>query len=450
MTCSAFEAELNANEERIKLMLENGQKLIEKQKCAGNEDAVNHRLQYITEQWNYLIERTKNKTIKLREANKRRDFNAAVKDLDFWLTEIESLLKTEDIGKDLVSVQNLMKKHQNLEADIAAREEKIKEMNGLADSLIESDQLDIPVLQEKRSSVNERYERVKTLSAYRQDKLNDANTLFRFFRDIADQESWIKEKKLLLKNDDYGKDLTGVNNLKKKNKRFEGEIAAHEPVIRAVEAVGHKLDTHTNTPEIEQKLQNLQQNWQELISLTSNRGDCLEESLVYQQFAANLEEEEAWIGEKTKLLLDDNCGDSITTAQGLLKKHEIFEKDCQTHKDRYNDMFYTGQELIDQSNIQSPKIKERLEQLKNKLENLVKLGEERKKKLIENFDYLQLLWKADVVESWINEKEKQIQADDHGRDLSSVSTMISVLLKFYCYLHILHFYFRNKTAWKVV
>ena len=52
------------------------------------------------------------------------------------------------------------------------------------------------------------------------------------FRDIADEESWIKEKKLLVGSDDYGRDLTGVQNLRKKHKRLESELASHEPTIQ--------------------------------------------------------------------------------------------------------------------------------------------------------------------------------------------------------------------------
>lgn len=64
--------------------------------------------------------------MKLKEANKQRTYIAAVKDLDFWLGEVESLLTSEDAGKDLASVQNLMKKHQLVEADIQAHEDRIK------------------------------------------------------------------------------------------------------------------------------------------------------------------------------------------------------------------------------------------------------------------------------------------------------------------------------------
>lgn len=42
----------------------------------------------------------------------------------------------------------------------------------------------------------------------------------------------VREKKLLVGSDDYGRDLTGVQNLRKKHKRLEAEIENHEPSIQ--------------------------------------------------------------------------------------------------------------------------------------------------------------------------------------------------------------------------
>ena len=119
--------------------------------------------------------------------------------LDFWLGEVESLLNTEDVGKDLASVLNLMKKHQLVEADILSHEDRIKDMNEQADSLVKSGQFDTVDIEDKRKSINHRYEKVQELAADRQSRLNEAITLHQFFRDIADEESWIKEKKLLVR-----------------------------------------------------------------------------------------------------------------------------------------------------------------------------------------------------------------------------------------------------------
>lgn len=284
----AFEAELAANADRIQSVLSMGGNLIDKKQCSGSEDAVQKRLSQIAEQWEYLTHKTTEKSMKLKEANKQRTYIAAVKDLDFWLGEVESLLTSEDAGKDLASVQNLMKKHQLVEADIQAHADRIKDMNKQADSLVDSGQFDSAGIQEKRQSINERYERICNLAAHRQARLNEALTLHQFFRDIADEESWIKEKKLLVGSDDYGRDLTGVQNLKKKHKRLEAELGSHEPAIQAVQEAGEKLMDVSNlgVPEIEQRLKALNQAWAELKNLAATRGQKLDESLIYQQFLA--------------------------------------------------------------------------------------------------------------------------------------------------------------------
>lgn len=181
-THEAFESELKANAERIENLIKIGNNLIENKQCAGSEDAVKDKLKDINEQWQLLTTKTTEKSFKIKEANKQRTFNAAAKDFDFWLTEVENLLKNEDSGKDLLSVAQLIKKHQVIEADIQAHEDRIREMNTTADSLIESNQFDNNDIETKRASINDRYERIKNLADYRKQRLDEANTIQQFFR----------------------------------------------------------------------------------------------------------------------------------------------------------------------------------------------------------------------------------------------------------------------------
>ncbi|XP_067134094.1 spectrin alpha chain-like isoform X2 [Centruroides vittatus] len=423
----AFEAELAANAERIQSVLGAGQNLIDKKQCADSEDAVQARLKSITEQWVYLTTKTTEKSIKLKEANKQRSFNAAVKDIDFWLGEVESLLKSEEAGKDLTSVQNLIKKHQMVEADITTHEDHIRDMNNLAQSLVDSGQFDAPSIQEKCNNINERFERIKTLAAYRRAHLNDANTLHQFFRDIADEETWIKEKKLLVSSDDYGRELMGVQNLLKKHLRIETELGSHEPIIQAVQETGQQLmaESKLGIPEIEQRLEALRNSWRELKKIASDRGNKLEESLLYHQFLAKVEEEDAWISEKQHLLSIEDYGSTMAAVQGLLKKHIAFESDFAVHKERCAGITSAGEQLIAAGNHHSKVISQRLQQLQDRMNNIEESAIIRKGKLLDNSAYLQFMWKADVVESWIADKENCVNSEDFGRDLSSVQTLLT-------------------------
>lgn len=48
--------------------------------------------------------------------------NVKLQECDVCVPQVEALLASEDYGKDLASVNNLLKKHQLLEADISAHE----------------------------------------------------------------------------------------------------------------------------------------------------------------------------------------------------------------------------------------------------------------------------------------------------------------------------------------
>lgn len=85
-----------------------------------------------------------------------------------------------------------------------------------------------------------------------------AASIYQFFKKKKNlsiiKNIFYREKKLVVASDDYGRDLTGVQNLKKKHKRLEAELASHEPSIQAVQEAGEKLMDVSNlgVPEIEQ------------------------------------------------------------------------------------------------------------------------------------------------------------------------------------------------------
>lgn len=51
------------------------------------------------------------------------------------------------------------------------------------------------------------------------------------------------------------------------------------------------------------------------IFFPNNRGQKLEQSYAFQQFSANVEEEESWISEKQHLLSGGDFGDTMAAVQ---------------------------------------------------------------------------------------------------------------------------------------
>jgi len=422
-----LDAELAANSDRIHSVLNMGKNLIGNDKCSGLEGEVDNRLARITEHWEFLVQKSTEKNLKLKEASRQQTFNAGVKDIEFWLGLVENQLQNEEYGRDLASVQNLLKKHQLIEADVQSHEEQIKELNTTADQFINNNLFDTEAIKDTISSINQRSDAVKEQALQRRNRLSEANTLFQFFRDLDDEEAWIKEKKLLVGSEDYGRDLTGVQNLRKKHKRLEAELVSHEPNIQLIQELASKLLNESNigTSDIEKRQNQLATNWQELKNLTQDRGQKLEESLAYQNWRAAIEEELSWINEKQHVISSSECGNTLAAAQGLIKKHDAFETDFNVHKERVDDIVSQGNALIEQNNHHAQSISESLETAREMISKLSENSQTRKERLQENWAMLQFFWKADVVESWILEKQAQLRSDDCGHNLSSVQNLLA-------------------------
>jgi spectrin alpha len=423
----AFQAELAANAERLQNILAAGTKLKEKGQCQGEEAVVDQRMEALTAAWEKLVNRTAEKTAKLQEAHRQAAYTAGLKELDFWLGEAENALAIPDLGRDLASVDSLMSKHQVMLAEIDAYAERIKDLNEQADEFLTTDSQERENIRDRRNFLNDRYEKVKEDAHKRSIILAKAKRQHDFYRSLDDEEAWIKEKKTYASSEDYGRDIVGVTNLQKKHRRLEGEITAHEPAIREVQRHGEEILAESNEfdrDEIERRIRHLLESWEELLQLAAKRRRKLDESLAFQNYLDSVEEEIAWISEKLHLLGGKELGDNLASVQGLLKKHEAFETDFKVHEDRGQEVYNEGDRLIQEKNHNADQVKQRREGLQQHIVILKQTADRRKESLIENSAFLQFMWKSDVVESWIVERESLAQSTEYGKDLSSVQTLL--------------------------
>ena len=59
-------------------------------------------------------------------AHEIQRFNRDADETITWIAEKDNMLSTDDYGSDLASVQTLQRKHEGVERDLAALEEKVR------------------------------------------------------------------------------------------------------------------------------------------------------------------------------------------------------------------------------------------------------------------------------------------------------------------------------------
>ena len=90
---------------------------------------------------------------------------------------------TENMGTDLRSVQLLMRKHEGLERDLAALEDKIKNIDDFANKLSKIHTESAETIMESRTEINAEWTQLSHKAVARKEKLLDSYDLQRFLSD---------------------------------------------------------------------------------------------------------------------------------------------------------------------------------------------------------------------------------------------------------------------------
>ncbi|XP_036895269.1 spectrin alpha chain, erythrocytic 1 isoform X2 [Sturnira hondurensis] len=319
-----FEEELAANEILLNNLKKTGQEMIEGGHYAS--DSVAARVSEVASLWKELLEATAQKGTQLYEANKQLQFENNAEDLKHWLEEVECQATSEDYGKGLADVQNLLRKHNLLESGVTTRQEQVDTITDLVTYFEETDHPDVGSIRARQEYLVSRFEALKEPLATRKKKLIDLLHLQQICRDTEDEEAWIQETEPSAASTFLGKDLIASKNLLNRHRVIQADIANHEPRIHLITERGNKMvkEGHFAAEDVASRVNSLNENMQSLRARAARRQNDLEANVQFQQYLADLHEAEAWIREKEPIVDNTNYGADEEAAGVLVKKHEAF------------------------------------------------------------------------------------------------------------------------------
>lgn len=98
-----------------------------------------------------------------------------------------------------------------------------------------------------------------------------------------------------------------------------------------------------------------------------------------QQFLRDLEDELAWVREKEPLAKSEELGQNRMVAQNLLKKHDAFLNECNTHEQLIKSLGAIADQLISSDHYASKEIENRIRELHGRWDELKSQSERRHK-----------------------------------------------------------------------
>lgn len=277
---AAFDAEINANADRtIQNIISKGQELIDSDHFAKGDIEI--RLDELQNDWKHLQELSELKRERLNEAYQALLFNRSVEEFEVWLSSVEQQLTSSDCGKDLASVNSLMKKHSVIENDIEQHKENCESIQDTIELFTKNNHFMLAELEDRAQAAIERFDKLHKLIESRKDSLQSSFLLHQFLRDIDDEMQWLIEREPLAASHDLGTNLNTVQRLQKKHQALEKELTLHEPIVGALVNRASQLarSGHPSSQAIEENAKNLKAKLSQLQDLASIRRLRLQDAL---------------------------------------------------------------------------------------------------------------------------------------------------------------------------
>merc|ERR1712018_434033 len=198
------------------------------------------------------------------------------------MEELKMRVLSDDYGKHLIGVEDLLQKHSLVEADINVLGERVKQVAQHSQRVLDGDKTDAgegykpcdpSIIVERVQTLEDAYAELVRLAVERRSRLEESRQLWQFYWDMAEEENWIKEMEHIVSQGDIGHDLTTINLLLSKHKALETEIRANETALESSMAVGQDLidQGHFGSHHVQERLDDVNAKWDHLIDLMDTR-----------------------------------------------------------------------------------------------------------------------------------------------------------------------------------
>lgn len=359
-------------------------------------------------------------------------FNRKASMRETWLSENQRLVSQDNFGFDLAAVEAAAKKHEAIETDIFAYEERVQAVVAVSQELEAENYHDIERINARKDNVLRLWNYLLELLRARRMRLEMSLQLQQNFQEMIYILDSMEELKLRLLSDDYGKHLMGVEDLLQKHALVEADVNVLGERVKAVvehsqrfldqeASEGYKPSDPTLVIERVQQLENA---FTELVRLAVERRMRLEESRKLWQFYWDMADEENWIKEKEQIVSTGDIGHDLTTINLLLSKHKALENEISSHEGQLVGVMEVGDELVRQGHFGADRIQERLQEIREMWQHLVQLSAFRRKRLEEAVDFHQFFADADDVDIWMLDTLRLVSSEDIGRDEANVQSLL--------------------------
>ncbi|TKR60860.1 hypothetical protein L596_028044 [Steinernema carpocapsae] len=361
-----------------------------------------------------------------RLEQKARRFQKKAQLRENWVRDMTQVLEQFECGRTAAEVEAAVKKQQAIEADILPREERFAALSVMSSELIRENYHDAAKIQAREREVMDRWANLRRLLNERKTQLSTLNELKNLVRDIDTLVVELSHLEPMIRNRDIGKHILGVEDLLQKHELIEAQLNGHGEWLKNVrkQAQAYIISKGQQYDMLQRKLDGVQVQYDNLVSLCSQRREALSRAREYFLFVQNHEEEMNWLQEKDDICVNMLQNRHIHSTPQISRLYKVLESEMQGHWQRSKQIITAGEKILPHVASRED-VHHRISVLQSRWEQLRKLSAEVGRWLIEAEKARSYFQDANDAESWIREKMPLVRSDDYGRDANASEVLYS-------------------------
>ncbi|GFQ78654.1 spectrin alpha chain, non-erythrocytic 1 [Trichonephila clavata] len=390
-------------------------------KLSRNEDnqGVHIRYERVFDRMNWLKEEMQLYRRKLKDAAQVHSYMKNVDDTIERIHEKTLILSAREELTELSVVQVMQRKLEQVERDLTALDKKIKEQEQEAHILAEMHQLSAGRIMDKMNQVNrERFALEEELKS-KKEYMDTAYTSLKFIKDVNDFAMIVREMITEIEFGEIPSNSADAQSLLQAHNDFQPQIASRQEEIKAFQESGKRILRLPGvlTKDVENSLKIIQELHNDLDMVYDYRLKTLLQSRDLQLFLEKAKQTEHWLSEKEAFLANQDIGDSMSSVEALIRKHENFEEMCFTNFEKIQEIEMMARDLKDHEDFEV--IQSSCEEICRRRDALQEASQRRKFILQDAKSLQQLLLEMYEISNWMSEKIR-VASDDSYKDLTNL------------------------------
>ncbi|XP_077178896.1 spectrin beta chain, non-erythrocytic 5 isoform X2 [Paroedura picta] len=385
---------------------------------------IYQRRKQLNERWKNFHGELKAYRGKLEGALEIHALIREINDITERISEKSALIQSLAYGKDLTSVENLIRKHEEMEREIS-----------IIQSNMETLELESFTLRNPSSIIDKRITKQKEMQNHwlrlqgqvmqRREKLAASYQLQKFNYEVKEFLDWIQEIRGPMESQSLPKSLTEAESMVEEHNERKAKIEARGERLSSVTSYGEELANsgHYAASEIHHSLIRLQEDLAEIIQVWQEQNLKLIQAKDLQKFYGYVEENESWLSRKEAFLANKDLGDSVSSVESLQQKHMQFEKALEAQMKEIDIMTSFGQQLITSQHYDSQNITNKIQEILKRKQKLLETASARKHLLKESSLLQSFLHSSFQMAAWMNEKNT-VALDESWRDPSNLPAKV--------------------------